>query len=131
MSQRHQRKIHALRRGQHRLTSCSSEPLSPEDHFSSTASTPTTPYVNAMEEHQDEQHYSETTHEKSFKFPKFKKVCYASILCFRLIRTQYIFGFVLKLLFVIFVLKLFGCFKGASLISLPIGLKSSLSTRDI
>jgi hypothetical protein len=69
LSQREQRKIQAIRRA-HRLPSCSSEPLSPEDNYSSAASTPTTPCVNVIEEINE--HHD--TPEKSFKFPKFKKV---------------------------------------------------------
>lgn len=70
LSQRHQRKIQTIRRAQR--VSCSSEPLSPEDNYSSAASTPTTPCVNVVEETND--HHLHDTTDKSFKFPKFKKV---------------------------------------------------------
>ena len=64
---------HGIKRKRARLSSCSSEPLSPDDH-SSTASTPTTPMVTSASSLPDGQEFSSGTSSASpsrtFRFSK-------------------------------------------------------------
>ena len=74
-----------LKKRHGRLSSCSSEPLSPDDH-SSTASTPTTPKVTSSSSLPDEPCYvtPSSSPNRNFKFPKGTKQVIevaASVLC--------------------------------------------------